>query len=90
MEFLQGNHFFICVSERKGDRSVIAVLERKSFAKRSFRSQFLEWKGNGYLYRERNGTVCSTGGKGRQPRLWNIQNLGAVPPYGMSRINSRA
>ena len=25
--------------------------------------------------------VCFTGGKGSQPRLWNIQNLGAVPPY---------
>jgi len=24
--------------------------------------------------------VCSTGGKGSQPRLWNIQNLGPVPP----------
>ena len=27
VEFLQGNHFFIGVSERKGDRSVTAVLE---------------------------------------------------------------
>ena len=26
--------------------------------------------------------VCSTEGKGSKPRLWNIQNLGAVPPYG--------
>ena len=26
--------------------------------------------------------VCSTGGKGDQPRLWNIQRLGAVPSYG--------
>jgi len=25
--------------------------------------------------------VCSTGGRGSKPRLWNIQNLGAVPPY---------
>ena len=25
--------------------------------------------------------VCSTGGKGSEPRVWNIQNLGAVPPY---------
>ena len=25
--------------------------------------------------------VCSTGGKGSKPRLWNIQNLGPVPPY---------
>ena len=25
--------------------------------------------------------VCSTGGKGSKPRLWNVQNLGAVPPY---------
>ena len=24
--------------------------------------------------------VCSTGGKGYKPRLWNIQNLGPVPP----------
>ena len=27
------------------------------------------------------GFVRSTGGKGNQPRLWNIQNLGPVPPY---------
>ena len=25
--------------------------------------------------------VCSTGGRGSKPHLWNIQNLGAVPPY---------
>ena len=25
--------------------------------------------------------VCSTGRKGSKPRLWNIQNLGPVPPY---------
>ena len=24
--------------------------------------------------------VCSIGGKSGQPGLWNIQNLGAVPP----------
>jgi len=24
--------------------------------------------------------VCSTGGKGGKPRLWNLQNLGAAPP----------
>ena len=48
MEFLQGNHFVIGVSERKGDRSITAVLERKSFAKRPSRSQFLERKGNGH------------------------------------------
>ena len=30
------------VSERKGDRSVTAVLERKSFAKRPFRSHFVQ------------------------------------------------
>ena len=96
MEFLQGNYFFIGASEQKGDRSVTAVLERKSFAKRSFRSQFLERKGNGYLYggteRNRSNQTGSwfCGGMGRQPRLWNIQSLGAVPPYGMSRINPRA
>ena len=50
MEFLQGNHFDIGVSERKGDHSVTAVLERKSFARRPFCSQFLERKGNGCLY----------------------------------------
>ena len=81
MEYLHGNHFFIGVSERKGDRSVTAVFERKSFTIRSFRSQFLERKGNGYLYggtkRNRSNQtgskfVCSTGGKGRQPHLWNI------------------
>ena len=38
------------VSERKGDHSVTAGLERKSFAKEPFRSQFLERKGNGRLY----------------------------------------
>ena len=25
--------------------------------------------------------VCYTGGKDSKPRLWNIQNLGAVPLY---------
>jgi len=25
--------------------------------------------------------VCCTGGRGSKPRLWNIQNLGVVPPY---------
>jgi len=25
--------------------------------------------------------ICSTGCKGSKPRLWNLQNLGAVPPY---------
>jgi len=30
--------------------------------------------------------VCSTGNKGSKPRLWNIQNLGAVPSYDNPRI----
>ena len=30
--------------------------------------------------------VCSTGRKGSKPRLWNIQNLGPVPPYSTSII----
>lgn len=25
--------------------------------------------------------ICSTAGKGRKPRLWNIQKLGAVTLY---------
>lgn len=37
------------VSESKGDHSVTAVLERKSFAKPPFCLQFLEWKGSGLL-----------------------------------------
>ena len=95
MEFLQGNHFVIGVSERKGGRSIKAVLERKSFAKRPFCSQFLERKGNGRLYSmgERNGTaptkqalsfVCSTGVRAAN-LVCGTQNLGAVPPYGTNK-----
>lgn len=56
MKFLQGNHFVVGVSERKGGRSVTAAFERKSFAILLFRSQVLERKGSGRLYRgtERN------------------------------------
>ena len=25
--------------------------------------------------------VCSTGGRRKKPRLWNIQSVGLVPPY---------
>ena len=50
MKFLQGNYVVIGVSEQKGDRSVTAVLERKSFDKRPFRSKSLERRGNGLLY----------------------------------------
>ena len=59
MKFLQGNHFVTGVSERKGDRSVTAVVEQKSFAKWLFRLQFLERKGNGCLYggTERNLSI---------------------------------
>ena len=82
MEYLHGNHFVIGVSERRGGRSIKAVLERKSFAKRPFCSQFLERKGNGRLY---GGTEWNRSnqagskfclfhrGKGGQPRLWHTK-----------------
>ena len=66
VEFLQGNHFFIGVSERKGDPSVIAVFERKSFAKRPRGTVVCM----GETERNRSNQtalsfVCSTGGLGR-------------------------
>ena len=59
MEFLQGNHLVISVSEWKGDRPVTAVLDRKSFARRPFRSQFSERKENRETERNRSNQTDS-------------------------------
>ena len=33
--------------------------------------------------------VGSTGGEGSKPRLWNLRNLGPVPPYGLNSMGLR-